>query len=145
METKYALRALAALSQESRLRVFRTLVQAGPEGLAAGRIAELTGIPPSSLSFHLKELAHADLVESRQVGRFVIYTARFATMNGLIDYLTANCCGGNPCGPIDTACDAVGPTPQNASSDPVSSDRQRIDPQSRACLLSDFSPPEEFA
>lgn len=104
METKAALLALAALSQDSRLRVFRTLVQAGPEGLAAGRIAELTGIVPSSLSFHLKELAHADLVESRQDGRFVIYTARFVTMNGLIGYLTENCCGGNPCGPAAVHC-----------------------------------------
>ncbi|MDD4887532.1 MAG: helix-turn-helix domain-containing protein [Thiomonas sp.] len=104
METKAALLALAALSQDSRLRVFRTLVQAGPEGLAAGRIAELTGIAPSSLSFHLKELAHADLAESRQAGRFVIYTARFATMNELIGYLTDNCCGGNPCGPVGAHC-----------------------------------------
>ena len=110
METKAALLALAALSQDSRLRVFRTLVQAGPEGLAAGRIAELTGIVPSSLSFHLKELAHADLIESRQDGRFVIYTARFVTMNGLIGYLTENCCGGNPCGPSGAAC-ATAPTP----------------------------------
>ena len=107
METKAALLALAALSQDSRLRVFRTLVQAGPEGLAAGRIAELTGIVPSSLSFHLKELAHADLVEFRQDGRYVIYTARFATMNGLIGYLTDNCCGGNPCGPAEATCAAV--------------------------------------
>ncbi|OYV28894.1 MAG: transcriptional regulator [Thiomonas sp. 20-64-9] len=107
METKAALLALAALSQDSRLRVFRTLVQAGPTGLAAGQIAELTGIVPSSLSFHLKELAHADLVESRQDGRFVIYTARFATMNRLIGYLTDNCCGGNPCGPDEAACDTA--------------------------------------
>jgi DNA-binding transcriptional ArsR family regulator len=107
METKAALRTLAALAQESRLRVFRALVQAGPEGLAAGRIAELTGIAPSSLSFHLKELAHADLVESRQVGRFVIYSARFATMNALIGFLTANCCGGNPCSALSAACEAA--------------------------------------
>jgi len=104
METKSALLALAALAQHARLSVFRTLVQAGPAGLAAGRIAELTGIHPSSLSFHLKELAHADLVASRQDGRFVIYTSRFGTMNSLISFLTDNCCGGNPCGPAEAAC-----------------------------------------
>ena len=104
METKAALLALAALAQEARLRVFRTLVQAGPQGLAAGKIAELAALPPSSLSFHLKELVHAELIESRHEGRFVIYCARFATMNALIGYLTENCCGGNPCGPAAVRC-----------------------------------------
>lgn len=99
METKDAVTALAALAQASRLAVFRILVQAGPVGLAAGQIAERTGIAPSSLSFHLKELSHAGLAESRQEGRFIIYTARYETMNGLLDYLTDNCCGGNPCTP----------------------------------------------
>lgn len=99
METKNAVTALAALAQGSRLAIFRALVQAGPAGLAAGRISELTGIAPSSLSFHLKELSHAGLADSRQDGRFVIYSARFETMNGLLDYLTDNCCGGNPCTP----------------------------------------------
>lgn len=97
METKAAVIALAALAQASRLAVFRTLVQAGPAGLAAGKISELTGIPPSSLSFHLKELSHAGLAVSRQDGRFVIYTAQFDAMNALVVYLTENCCGGNPC------------------------------------------------
>jgi len=99
METSQAISALAALAQESRLAVFRALVQAGPEGMAATRIAELIGAAPSSLSFHLKEMSHAGLVMSRQYGRFVIYSANFATMNGLIAFLTENCCGGNPCGP----------------------------------------------
>lgn len=99
METKTVVTALAALAHESRLGVFRALVQAGPAGLAAGRIGELTGIVPSSLSFHLKELAHAGLVSSRQAGRFVIYSARFDAMNGLLAYLTENCCGGKPCCP----------------------------------------------
>jgi DNA-binding transcriptional ArsR family regulator len=103
METKDAVTALAALAQSSRLAVFRTLVQAGPAGLPAGRVAELTGIVPSSLSFHLKELSHAGLADARQDGRFVIYTARYETMNGLLTYLTDNCCGGNPCTPA-TAC-----------------------------------------
>jgi len=97
-----AVTALAALAQDSRLAIFRTLVQAGPAGLAAGRIGELTGIAPSSLSFHLKELAHAGLVAARPAGRFVIYTANFATMNALLGYLTENCCGGNPCAPVCT-------------------------------------------
>ena len=99
METKTAVIALAALAQESRLAVFRTLVEAGPEGLAAGRISELTGIAPSSLSFHLKELSHASMVTSRQDGRYVIYTANFFTMTALLRFLTENCCGGTSCLP----------------------------------------------
>jgi ArsR family transcriptional regulator, arsenate/arsenite/antimonite-responsive transcriptional repressor len=97
METKSVVKALAALAQESRLAVFRTLVQAGPEGMAAGRIGEATGIAPSSLSFHLKELSNAGLIESRQESRFVIYTARYPAMDALIGYLTENCCGGVDC------------------------------------------------
>ncbi len=99
METKFAISALASLAQDSRLAIFRALVQEGPEGLPAGRISEATGIPPSSLSFHLKELAHAGMVTSRQEGRFVIYAANFATMDALIAFLTENCCGGEPCVP----------------------------------------------
>jgi len=102
MQTKNVIAALAALAQESRLAVFRALVQAGPQGMAATRISEHIGIPPSSLSFHLKEMSHADLVNSRQEGRFVIYSANFSTMNGLIGFLTENCCGGNPCTPVCT-------------------------------------------
>lgn len=97
METKNIISALAALAQESRLAVFKQLVQAGPTGLAAGKISELTKIPPSSLSFHLKELLHADMVSSHTEGRFVIYAANFATMNALLQYLTDNCCKGQPC------------------------------------------------
>ena len=102
METKLVLSALSSLAQESRLAIFRALVEAGPGGLPAGKISETTGIPPSSLSFHLKELAHADMVGSRQEGRFIIYTANFATMNALIAFLTENCCGGEPCLPVCT-------------------------------------------
>lgn len=105
METKDAVIALAALAQVSRLTVFRTLVQAGPAGLPAGQVGEFTGIPPSSLSFHLKELSHAGLAESRQDGRFVIYTARYERMNALLGFLTDNCCGGNSCSPVrEPAC-----------------------------------------
>ena len=107
METKDAVTTLAALAQDSRLAIFRALVQAGPAGLAAGRISELTGIPPSSLSFHLKELSHAGMVDSQPSGRFVIYTANFTTMNALLGFLTENCCGGNPCSPVCTpACES---------------------------------------
>ena len=102
METKDVVSALSALAQDSRLTIFRALVQAGPSGLAAGKISELTGIAPSSLSFHLKELSHAGMVDSQQAGRFVIYTANFSTMNALLGFLTENCCGGNPCTPVCT-------------------------------------------
>jgi DNA-binding transcriptional ArsR family regulator len=97
MDTKAALTALAALAQESRLAVFRLLVQAGPSGLAASKIAEHLDIAPSSLSFHLKELSHSGLIVSRQEGRFIIYSANVEAMNGLIGFLTENCCGGVPC------------------------------------------------
>ncbi|CAG9241940.1 Transcriptional regulator, ArsR family [Burkholderia diffusa] len=110
MEMNQTIAALSALAHESRLAVFRALVQAGPSGLPAGQIATLLDVPPSSLSFHLKELAHAQLVTSRQEGRFVFYCANFATMNALIGYLTENCCGGNPCTPA-TACSTSCPDP----------------------------------
>lgn len=98
MDTKAVLAALAALAQESRLAVFRLLIQAGPSGLAASKIAEHLDIAPSSLSFHLKELTHAGLLVPKQDGRFVIYSANVNVMNGLISFLTENCCGGVPCG-----------------------------------------------
>jgi DNA-binding transcriptional ArsR family regulator len=97
METKLAITALAALAQESRLAIFRLLVALGPEGLAASKIAEQLGVPASSLSFHLKELSHAGLIEARQDGRFIIYSANFTTMNNLIGFLTESCCGGLAC------------------------------------------------
>ncbi|SPD66830.1 putative transcriptional regulator, ArsR domain (plasmid) [Cupriavidus taiwanensis] len=100
METDHALDALAALAHSIRLSVFRLLVQAGPGGLPAGRIAELMGMPASSLSFHLKELHRAGLLSSRQDGRSIIYMAHFETMNALLGYLTENCCSGNPCSPV---------------------------------------------
>lgn len=99
MDTKNVITALAALAQESRLGVFRLLVRIGPEGLAASKIAEQLMIPPSSLSFHLKELTHAGLVIPRQDGRFIIYAVNFDTMNEVMAFLTDSCCGGNPCTP----------------------------------------------
>lgn len=103
MESHAAVAALAALAHDSRLAVFRLLVEAGPAGLSAGRIANRLGIPPSSLSFHLKELSHAQLVRAEQQGRFLIYSASFESMNALVAFLTENCCGGTPCTPKHAA------------------------------------------
>ncbi len=89
--------ALAALAQEHRLAVFRALVQAGPEGLPAGAIAERLGIANSSLSFHLAQLRHAGLIGQRREGRSLIYSADFGAMNALVGYLMENCCGGAEC------------------------------------------------
>jgi ArsR family transcriptional regulator len=100
METKQAVAALAALAQDSRLAVFRLLVEAGPHGLAASKIAERLEIPPSSLSFHLKELTHASMVTQTKDGRSLIYAANFEAMSGLLGFLIENCCGGNPCSPV---------------------------------------------
>lgn len=97
MTPKSVVVALGALAQEARLAAFRLLVQAGPAGLSASQIAEGVGIAPSLLSFHLKELLHADLVTQVREGRSLIYAANFSAMNGLLGYLTENCCGGNPC------------------------------------------------
>jgi ArsR family transcriptional regulator, arsenate/arsenite/antimonite-responsive transcriptional repressor len=97
METTQAIQALSALAQESRLSIFRLLVQAGPDGLAAGSIGEKLDLPPATLSFHLAGLTRAGLAQSRQDGRFVIYSANFDCMNTLVGYLTENCCGGQSC------------------------------------------------
>lgn len=100
METPQVIAALAALAQDTRLAVYRLLVQAGPAGLSPGKLSETLGVPGSSLSFHLKELTHAQLAVARQDGRHLIYAARFDTMNSLLGFLTENCCGGNPCTPV---------------------------------------------
>ncbi|MQR02588.1 ArsR/SmtB family transcription factor [Glaciimonas soli] len=113
MKTNSIVAALAALAQDSRLAIFRALVQAGPAGLPAGKISQAIGISPSSLSFHMKELTHADMVTSRNEGRFVIYSANFATMNSLLAFLTDKCCGGNPCTAISNPACA---SPEDAAS-----------------------------
>ncbi len=97
--------ALAALAQETRLAVFRLLVEQGSAGMSAGEIAERVGIAPAALSFHLKELSHARLVTSRQDGRYVFYAADFAAMNRLLAFLTRNCCAadGGACAPAACA------------------------------------------
>jgi len=99
MESTAAVQALSALAQESRLQVYRLLVQAGPQGLAASDIAERLGIPANTLSFHLKTLSHANLVQSRPTGRFVYYSTHYEQMNALLGFLTENCCGGKSCVP----------------------------------------------
>ncbi|MFN3593569.1 MAG: ArsR/SmtB family transcription factor [Thiobacillaceae bacterium] len=93
MELNQAVQALTALAQAHRLAVYRLLVQAGPAGRVAGEIASALGLPPATLSFHLKTLAHAGLIHPHPEGRHVRYTADFAAMHALIDYLSENCCG----------------------------------------------------
>ena len=97
MQSEAIVRSLGALAQEHRLAVFRLLVQAGPEGMAAGTLAEALGIPASSLSFHLAQLSNAGLITQRRVSRSIIYAADYAAMNGLLSFLTENCCAGGSC------------------------------------------------
>lgn len=102
MESKNAVASLSALAHEGRLAVFRMLVQAGGEGLAAGEIARRLGSPPNTLSANLNILAHAGLIESRRDGRSIIYTARYGTMTRLLEFLVEDCCHGAPeiCAPL---------------------------------------------
>jgi ArsR family transcriptional regulator len=102
MDTKSAISSLSALAQETRLAIFRMLIEAGTDGLAAGAIAGRLDIPASSLSFHLAELTRAGLIAQRRESRSLIYSANFRAMNALLGYLTENCCGGNPaaCAPL---------------------------------------------
>jgi DNA-binding transcriptional ArsR family regulator len=95
MEMTQAVDALAALAQASRLQIYRSLVEAGPDGMAAGAIGEALGVPPATLSFHLAHLVRAGLAKSRQDGRYVIYSADFRAMRALIGFLTDDCCRGN--------------------------------------------------
>lgn len=100
MDAKGAVAALGALAQESRLQVFRLLVRRGPEGLAAGEISERVGVPPTTLSFHLSQLSRAGLVTSRREGRSILYAADYGAMQGLMGFLTDNCCQEGGCGPL---------------------------------------------
>jgi DNA-binding transcriptional ArsR family regulator len=99
MESMDVVKALAALAQTSRLEVFRSLVVAGQDGLTPGALSEHLGVAPNTLSFHLKELVHADLVTQERAGRNLIYRAQFDRMNAVLAYLTTNCCQGEPCLP----------------------------------------------
>ncbi|MGH7913545.1 MAG: ArsR/SmtB family transcription factor [Candidatus Binataceae bacterium] len=94
MKKSTAVVALSALAQETRLDIFRLLVQKGPDGLAAGEIGDRLGLPSPTLSFHLNQLRFAGLVTSRRASRSIIYSANFKAMNGILAYLTENCCGG---------------------------------------------------
>ena len=102
MQETDAIQALAALAQEVRLRVFRALVVAGPEGLTPSGLCEQLGIAPTALSFHLKELSRAGLASQERQGRNLIYRASFDTMNALLTYLTENCCQGAACPAVET-------------------------------------------
>ena len=99
MEKTEAVAALAALAQDNRLDVFRLLVQAGPDGMTAGSIAEALDLPPNTLTFHFDRLRMASLATVRRDGRSMIYAAQFETMNSLLGFLTDNCCGGVSCAP----------------------------------------------
>jgi ArsR family transcriptional regulator len=100
VEKKAAIGALGALAQETRLDLFRLLVTVGPTGLPAGVIAERLGVLPASLSFHLAQLVHAELIIQRRLGRQLIYSAEYGAMNDLLAYLTENCCQGASCAPV---------------------------------------------
>jgi DNA-binding transcriptional ArsR family regulator len=105
MEEQQVVRALAALAQAHRLKVFRLLVVAGPHGLTPGAISEALELPAATLSFHLKELSNAGLVTQERIGRNVVYRAAFDHMNELLAFLTVNCCKGENCLPASsTAC-----------------------------------------
>src|ERR1700677_121266 len=92
--------ALGALAHETRLAVFRLLVERGPDGMAAGAIAAKVGLPPSSLTFHLQQLMHARLITQRRLSRQLFYAMDVRAMNDVVAYLTENCCGGNACAPV---------------------------------------------
>jgi ArsR family transcriptional regulator len=107
METKDAAALLASLAQPTRLDVFRALVVAGSNGLAAGTLAEQLAVSAPVLSFHLKELRHAALIDSEQQGRFIIYRARYDTMNALLAFLTENCCAASKVGDDASCCPPI--------------------------------------
>ena len=107
METKQIIVALGALAQETRLAIFRLLVETGPEGLPVGAIAEKLSLANATLSFHLKELTNAGLTVATPNGRSIIYAANFDTMNGVVGYLSENCCAGSACSLSIAACTPV--------------------------------------
>ena len=115
MQASAAVAALGALAQEHRLAVFRLLVQAGEDGLAAGAIAETLGVPNSSLSFHLAQLSRAGMIRQERRHRSLIYRADFSAMNGLVGYLLENCCGGAACVPEAGCAAPASPIPERKS------------------------------
>lgn len=117
MNAKQAVKALGAIAHDHRLAIYRLLVEQGPQGLPAGEIAARFDMPPSSLTFHLQHMLQAGLVAQRRLGRQLIYAADFTAMNGLVSYLTENCCAGAGC--------AVACAPLPAPAKPASSRTQR--------------------
>jgi ArsR family transcriptional regulator len=119
MKMSTAIVALGALAQETRLEIFRLLVQKGPAGLAAGDVGDRLGLPSPTLSFHLNQLRFAGLVTSRRASRSIIYSANFRAMTGLLDYLTENCCGGSTaqCAPQTCTSEVRAPAPATVEID----------------------------
>ncbi len=128
MDEQRVVAGLAALAQETRLRIFRLLVEAGPDGVAAGAISEALDVPPPTLSFHLAQMKHAGLVVSRRDSRSLIYAADFDQMNGLLGYLTENCCRGQPdaCGPA--ACEPLAVAHSPIKPNPIKLSRKGVRP-----------------
>lgn len=122
MESNQVIFALEALAQEHRLAIFRALVQAGPPGLTPSRLSEALDIPAPTLSFHLAQLKHARLVTVTRDGRSLIYVAAYDTMNGLIQFLTENCCAGAGCAPA--SCAPSRPAKEKAHETPARSRRR---------------------
>jgi DNA-binding transcriptional ArsR family regulator len=119
MEKETAVAALAALAQDNRLDVFRLLVQAGPEGMPAGKVAEALDLAPNTLTFHFDRLRQADLVTVRRDGRSMIYAARFETMNALLGFLTENCCQGDAAACPPAVCKPVRAKREKSTKEPV--------------------------
>jgi ArsR family transcriptional regulator len=115
MDSRRAVEALGALAQESRLRVFRLLVQAGPGGLPAGLISQRVSVPPTTLSFHLTQLVRAGLVRARREGRSIVYAADYAGMQSLVDFLSEKCCQSGECAPAEARLVRLSP-PRHAGS-----------------------------
>ena len=135
MKESSAIAALGALAQETRLGIFRLLVQKGPEGMAAGEIGARLGQPSPTLSFHLNQLRFAGLITSRRESRSIIYSAHFRNMNDLLGYLTENCCGGKPelCGPtVAAGCGAeCAPQPRSITTKRIGGNRHETLSRSR--------------
>ncbi|EJC82610.1 putative transcriptional regulator [Rhizobium leguminosarum bv. trifolii WSM2297] len=114
MDQRQALISFAALSQETRLRIVRMLVIAGPDGMAAGMIADKVEVSPSNVSFHLKELERSGLIDQKREARSIIYTASYETLGGLVRFLMEDCCGGRPeiCAPAAEVAACCAPAPE---------------------------------
>src|SRR3954467_13521740 len=123
MDERQALSAFSALAQETRLRIVRLLVSAGPDGLPAGAVGEAVGASSSNLSFHLKELEHAGLIQSRRASRSIIYSAAYPALSGLVQFLMRDCCQGHPevCAPALAALAAC--CPNKGTTGPLMADR----------------------